>query len=446
MYDLVTKKLASRRNILRGTAYGAAFSVGVPFLDCFLDGHGTALAATGAALPVCFGTWYQGLGFNPGRWIPSTVGAGFKNNVELKVFDPFRDKMNVISGTKYFLDGRPLETHTTGWQIASMGAIPVGVNTGPSLDSQIADVIGTRTRFRSIEVSIGGGRQSFSKRAGSATNPSEPSPASLYTRIFGPEFKDPNAAAFTPDAMTVARDSVLSAVKDERRELMKAVGAADKARLEEYFSSVRQLENQLSLEMQKPDPLPACTVPGTVEATKDGPDVPDAEKNAKIFGRLMAHALACGQTRVVNVMLGSNGLHSVGSQQTWHSLTHEEPVDDKLGYQPEVTWFINWANARFVEFLKELDSVKEGQGTVLDRMAILWQTDHSYARTHTMDALPIMTAGKAGGRLKTGMHVSLPGDPATRLGLTMQQMMGVPLKTWGALSNETSKTVTELLA
>ncbi|MHB1207009.1 MAG: DUF1552 domain-containing protein, partial [Rhodospirillaceae bacterium] len=209
-------KLASRRNILRGTAYGAAITVGIPFLDCFLDNNGTALAATGQALPVCFGTWYQGLGFNPGRWIPATVGAGYKNNVELKIFDPFRDRMNIISGTKYFLDGRPLETHTTGWQIASQGAIPTGVSTGASLDSQIADVIGTRTRFRSIEVSIGGGRQSYSKRAGSASNPAEPSPAALYTRIFGPEFKDPNAAAFTPDAMTMARDSVLSAVKDER--------------------------------------------------------------------------------------------------------------------------------------------------------------------------------------------------------------------------------------
>ena len=227
---------------------------------------------------------------------------------------------------------------------------------------------------------------------------------------------------------------------------MKLVGAADKARLEEYFASVRQLEHQLTLEMQKPDPLPACTVPGSVDATTAGPDVPDAEKNSKLFGRLLAHAIACGQTRVVNVVMGSQGLHSIGSQQTWHSWTHEVPVDDKLGYQPEVTWFINWANARFVEFLREMDSVKEGPGSVLDRMAILWQTDHSYARTHTIDALPIMIAGRAGGRLKTGMHISLPGDPATRIGLTMQQMMGVPLKSWGALSNETSKTVTEILA
>ena len=438
-------KLINRRRVLKGSLYGAAVTVGLPFLDCFLNENGDALAATGAALPVCFGTWWQGLGFNPGRWIPEKTGAGYENNVELKVFDPFRAKMNIISGTKYNLDGRPLETHTTGWQIASMGTIPTGVNTPASLDQNIADVIGTRTRFRSIEVTVGGGRQSFSKRAGSATNPSEPSPVALYKRIFGPEFKDPNAAEFTPDPMVLARDSVLSAVKDERASLMNQVGSADRARLEEYFASVRQLEHQLALDMQKPDPLPACTVPGSPEETKASADVPDAEKNSKLFGKLLAHTIACGQTRIINVVLGSNGLHSPGSQQTWHSLTHEEPIDDKLGYQKEVTGFINWANTRFVEFLHELDSYKEGPSTVLDRIAILWQTDHSYARTHTMDALPIMTAGRASGRLKTGIHVSLPGDPATRVGLTMQQMMGVALKDWGTLSNQTSKTVTDIL-
>jgi hypothetical protein len=426
--------------------YGASVSVCLPFLDCFLDENGAALAATGAPLPVCFGTWWQGLGFNPGRWIPGTVGKGFKNNVELAIFDQFRDKMNVISGTKYNLDGRPLETHTTGWQIASMGTIPTGVNTPASLDQNIADVIGTRTRFRSIEVAIGGGRQSFSKREGSASNPSEPSPTALYARIYGPEFKDPNAADFKPDPMVLARDSVLSAVKDERMSLMKQVGASDRARLEQYFASVRQIEHQLALDMQKPDPLPACTVPADPKETKASADVPDAEKNAKIFGKLLAHAIACGQTRVVNVVLGSQGLHSPGSQQTWHSLTHEEPIDPKLGYQKEVTFFINWANARFADFLKELDTYKEGDHTVLDRIAILWQTDHSYARTHTMDALPIMTAGRASGRLKAGMHISLPGDPATRAGLTMQQIMGVPLKDWGTLSNQTAKTITDLVA
>ncbi len=79
---------------------------------------------------------------------------------------------------------------------------------------------------------------------------------------------------------------------------------------------------------------------------------------------------------------------------------------------------------------------------------VLWQSDHGYAATHTMDNLPFLTVGTAGGRLKGGIHVSgaKAGDPAARVGLTMQQVMGVPIGSWGALSNETSKTIREILA
>lgn len=442
----VTRRLVSRRSMLRGMMGGTAVTVGLPFLDCFLNSNGTALAASGAPLPACFGTWYQGLGFNPGRWLPNKTGRDYENNIELKCFDKFKPRMNLISGTKYFMDGRPLETHTTGWQIASTGMIPLGNNSGPSLDSQIADVIGTRTRFRSLEISLDGSRSSYSNRSGSARNPSEPSPAALYARIFGPEFKDPNAADFKPDPLVMARQSVLSAVAEERKSLMNQLGAADRARLEEYFASVRQIENQLDIEMQKPQPLPACTMPEAVADTETGRTVGEAEVSNKLFSRLMAHALACGQTRVFNVQTGANGLRKPGSTQTWHSWTHEEPIDEKLGYQPEVTWFINWTNEQLVHFLDALDAVKEGPNTLLDRAVVLWQTDHGYARTHTMDMLPIFTFGGAGGRIRNGQHIQLLGDPATRVGLTLQQAFEVPITSWGALSNQTSKTVTELLA
>jgi hypothetical protein len=93
-----------------------------------------------------------------------------------------------------------------------------------------------------------------------------------------------------------------------------------------------------------------------------------------------------------------------------------------------------------------MDSYHEGAGTLLDRMGVMWMTDHGYARTHTMDNIPVMTFGSAGGRLKTGMHLSFVGDPATRVGLTMQQIMGVPVSSWGQQSNQTSKTVTEIVA
>jgi hypothetical protein len=436
-------KLMNRRRLLRGAA---GITVGLPFLNCFLNDSGTALAATGASLPVCFGTWWQGLGMTPGRWVPDKVGAGYENKVEMRALNPFRDRMNIISGTKYFLDGRPLETHTTGWQIGSTGRIPLGINSGASLDSQIADVIGTKTRFRSIEISFDGTTASYSKRAGSASNPSEGSPSKLYARIFGPEFKDPNAADFTPDPKVMARRSVLSFVQDERKSVMKQLGTADRARLDEYFTALRQIEQQLDIELQKPAPLAACTVPTAFDETKVGRDIVEAGKNSKLFGGLLAHALACGQTRVFNVNVGAGGLRKAGSTQGWHSWTHEEPIDEKLGYQKEVTSFIEWGNETFAEFLHQLDSVKEGPGTVLDRVAILWQSDHGIARTHTMDFLPILTVGNAGGRLRTGLHVSAAGDPATRVGLTLQQIMGVPVSTWGALSNETSKSVTEIIA
>ncbi len=436
-------KLVNRRRVLRGAA---GITVGLPFLDCFLNSSGTALAANNAQLPVCFGTWWQGLGMTPGRWVPDKVGPGFEMKVEMRALAPFRDKMNIISGTKYFMDGRPLETHTTGWQIGSTGRIPLGINSGPSLDSQIADVIGTKTRFRSVEISLDGGTQSFSKRAGSASNPSEGSPSKLYARIFGPEFRDPNAADFTPDPKVMARRSVLSYVQEERKDVMKQLGAADRARLDEYFSALRQIEQQLDIELQKPAPLAACTVPTAFGDTKAGRDIVEAGKNSKLFGGLLAHALACGQTRVFNINVGAGGLRKAGSTQGWHSWTHEEPIDEKLGYQKEVTTFIEWGNETFAEFLRQLEGVKEGSGNVLDRSVILWQSDHGIARTHTMDFLPILTVGKAGGRLKTGLHVSAAGDPATRVGLTMQQIMGVPVSTWGALSNETTKTVTEIVA
>jgi hypothetical protein len=161
---------------------------------------------------------------------------------------------------------------------------------------------------------------------------------------------------------------------------------------------------------------------------------------------LLAHAVACGQTRVFNMNFGTQGLRTPGGVRDWHSLTHEEPIDPKLGYQRDVTWFISFATQTFAEFLTILDSYKEGEGSVLDRTLILWQTDHGYARTHTMDDLPILTVGSGGGRLKTGLHIVATGDPSTRVGLTIQQVMGVPLNSWGKLSNQTAKPLTEILA
>ncbi len=439
-------KSFTRRTVLRGAMGGMAVSVGLPLLDCFLNENGTAMAADGAPLPVVFGSWFQNLGLNPGRWKPAQTGRNYENNLELKVLDPYRERMNIISGTQYFMDGRPLETHVSGVQIATMGSLPLGVNSDPSLDTTIADVIGDKTRFKSIEISLGAGRQSLSRRRGGAINPSEPSPAALYARLFGPEFKDPNDAQFTPDPHVLARRSVLSAIADERRDIMKRIGATDRTRLDEYFTAVRQIEQQLDIELQKPAPLASCRLPEAVTTDASGRNVAAVELNNKLFAALLAHALACGQTRVFNVNFGTQGLRTPGGVRDWHSLTHEEPIDPALGYQRDVTWFIEFATGTFAQFLRLLDGYREGDGSVLDRALVLWQTDHGYARTHTMDDLPILTIGGAGGRIRTGMHLVAAGDTSARVGLTVQQAMGVSLNSWGRLSNQTSKPIAEMLA
>ncbi len=446
---MIPLKTLNRRRILKGMLGGSAVTVALPFLDCFLNTNGTAFA-DGQALPVCFGSWCWGLGLNPGRWEPPTAGKITSFGPELAGLTPYKDKVNVYSGTKVILDGRPMITHFTGdWSVLT-GTTPREERVIiPSVDMLIADVIGTKTRFRSLEVSsTGNAVHSYSRREGAAINPAEVSPAALYTRIFGPEFKDPNAADFKPDPQVMARKSVLSAIKDQRDALDKTLGASDKARLEEYFASLRQIEQQLDLELQKPAPLAACTTPTKPEDIVLGSEIESVKGNHKLFAGLLSHALACGQTRVINVTFNdaTSSLRKQGSSMTHHVYSHEESIDPVLGYQPNVTSFIMNISGGLADMVGALDSMKEGDGTLLDRMLLMASTDTGYAKVHSLDDMPLITAGRAGGRVKTGIHVVAKGDPSTRLGLTVQQAVGVPINSWGTDSMQTSKTFTEVMA
>lgn len=443
---MIPIRKVERRRFLRGMLGGAAISVGLPYLDCFLNNNGDALA-NGQALPNCFGTWFQGLGFAEGFWEPKIIGANYEFGPHLQALTPWRDKINIFTGMKVFLDGHPLQVHRPGPQVSFQGGIPNGPEQ-PSIDQLVADVIGTRTRYRSIEVSCHNSTASFSRRSAASINPSEPSPVALYTRIFGPDFQDPNSAEFTPDPDVMVRRSVLSMVADERATLTKSLGASDRARMDEYFTSLRELEQQLELQLQKPAPLAACTVPGKPDEIQVGTVVDQALQTNKLFSGLLAHALACGQTNVINVEFGgtASDLRQPGNPQTFHIYSHEEAIDPKLGYQPVVAWFQQQCMDGFATTLKVLDSIKEGDGTLLDRTLLYYSTDHGVARVHGLDNMPMMTAGRVGKRLKTGMHLRATGDTVTRVGLTIQQAFGVPVSAWGSESNRTSKPFTELLA
>jgi hypothetical protein len=97
------------------------------------------------------------------------------------------------------------------------------------------------------------------------------------------------------------------------------------------------------------------------------------------------------------------------------------------------------------DLLTTLQGIKEGDGTLLDRTLVMGFTDVGYAKTHGVENMPMFTVGKAGGRVKTGLHITAGGDTVARVGLTVQRAFGVRTSSWGAESNLTSKAFTDVL-
>jgi hypothetical protein len=441
----------TRRTTLRGLMQGAAVTVGLPLLDVFLDGNGEAFATTGAPLPIRFGTWFWGLGVNPPRWFPTKVGADYDLKVELAPIAPLKHKINILSDFSIPLDGRPNLPHTSGGIGIRAGAAAGadGELPAPSFDVLISDVIGTRTRFRSLEISaIGDARNSLSGRGNGNINPAETSPIAFYTRLFGPGFHDPNSATFVPDPQLLARRSVLSAVSEQRQALAARVGVSDRRRLDQYFTSIRQLENQLDVELTKPQPMEACVIPPRPAKRDVDADIEDVLANHEVMTDLLVMAMACDNTRVFNMDFNNpaSSLTRLGSTITHHQLTHEEPLDNRLGYQPKATYFVNECMDAWAYFVNAMESVKEGNRTLLDNSLVFAHSETEFAKFHTIDNIPMMTAGSAGGRVRTGLHIPGDGTPVSRIGLTLQQVMGVSVDKWGTNSLETNKPVTELLA
>lgn len=440
----------NRRSFLRGTIAGSAVAVGLPFLDCFLNESGTAMAS-GAPIPVRFGSWFWGLGHTPGRGIAMDGKPEITFLEETQPLTPYVNDLNYFNAFNTPLDGRPSAVHFTGWVAAKTGTVPrtFGDTPEPTLDVIIADHIGQDTRFRSLDLSAtGSARDSYTFRNSTSRNAADVSPLAFYQRVFGPGFVDPNQADFTPAPSVMVRSSVLSAVHEESKDFMRTLGAADRARMDEYFTSIRQLENQLALQMEKPDVSEACSIPTPPpEEEVLGIEIEVAQRNHKLLTDILVMALACNQTRVFN-MLYSQALSLLrrrGESFTHHTLTHEEPIDASLGYQREVAELHVVSMEALATFIQAFKDIREGDGTLLDNTLIFANSDTGNSRVHSVDNIPVMMIGNAGGRLKTGMHIAGNGDPITRIGLTALQVMGIPVERWGTGSLETTKTISQVL-
>ena len=438
----------TRRSLLRGAIQGSTVVMGLPILESFLNSNGTAFA-DGTELPPCFGSWFFGLGLTPGRWEPEVIGSNYELPEHVAALQPIKEKLNIFSGLQIFLDGKVNQNHISGAQGQMTGVVTrSAADYDESFDAVIDKQFGANARFRTLEVACDGNASSgWTARGRNGKTPCQISPLELYRRIYGDGFIDPNQADFAPNPEVMVRHSVLSAVTEQRQKLMNSVSSDDRSRLDEYFSSLRDVEQKLAFELERPAPLPACSIP-SMDVEEIGTMVAQVQHTHKQFAILLSHALACGQTRIFHITLGNafSTLRLPGEPSAYHALTHEEPIDPELGYQPKCKVIGEQCMGFFVELLQALDSIQEGEGTLLDRSLVYAFTDHGEARLHSMKNLPVFTAGSAGGRLKTGLHISAEGDAATRVGFTIQKALGVVTNKWGVESNEVSTPFSEVLA
>jgi len=440
--------------LLRGVLGGGAVTLGLPLLDAFLNDNGTAFAATlgGGRLPVRFGTWFWGCGMIPDRWQPKTVGADYDLPPQLAPIAKVKQHVSVLTGFDVLLDGKGNLPHLSGNTAVRTGAPTddwLGIR-APTLDVLIADAIGGGSFFRSLELSADGdARTSYSFRDGRSMNSATPSAVEFYRKIFGQDFNDPNKADFKPDPRIMVRRSVLSGVTEQRQALQKRLGASDKARLDQYFTSVREMEGKLALQLQKPPPAEACVVPQEAPAVSgDITDVDRRKNNHRLMAEMLAMALACNQTRVFNMTFSTaaSDLRQAGQTTGYHQSTHEELIDRSIGYQPTVDFFATRSMEAWADFVSALAAVKEGDGTLLDNMLVFAHSDVSYAKNHDVLGIPVMLAGKAGGKVKSGLHIQGGGETISRVGLTLQQVMGMPVDSWGLDAMNTKRPVSEILA
>jgi hypothetical protein len=447
---MLIKKQMNRRRMLRGALNGLGVAVALPFLDCFLDGNGTALAS-GEPLPVRFGTWFWALGMDEKIFVPKKVGAGYDLPPQIEAWKGVEQHINVYTNYNVLTDGKPNLCHFTGWVALRAGSAPPGrgILQNPSIDVLVGDAIGGANRFRALDCAASGSiRDTYSFRGSDSLNAPVTSPIELYQKIFGSEFQDPNSPEFKPSTEIMVRKSVLSGIDEQSGALKNSLGAADKARLDQYFTGLRELEQRLALQLVKPPPAPSCKVPNVVDATpRLGIDTDTVAWRHNIMADLMAMAVACNQTRVFNMNYANSNIGCTrrGSDKTHHLITHEEPIDQTLGYQPTNDWFIKIAMESWAYYVKAFQAVPEGAGTLLDNTVIYAHSDQSLAKTHSVVGIPMMTAGRAGGRLRTGIHVNGKGEAGTSLGFTLMTALGMKVSEWGQGSMKVSRQVSEIV-
>jgi len=425
----ISKKHLSRRMVLRGFGSGVA----LPLLDAMIPAA-TALAQTAAVPQTRLGYVFFPHGAVMKNWEPKTTGTDFEVSPILMPAAKFKDKMTIVSG----LRNKPAESSDPHGIIAGTWLRCVNPHDlsdpskGTTCDQLAARHIGQTTTFPSIEVGtpVGGPcaagyscafGSSLSFRTPQQPLPIENNPRKLFYQMFGLGDDAAERAAIVNQT-----GSILDSIMGDAAQLQKKLGGSDRTMLSNYLESVREIENRV-VKMQSQDlsdvDIPAAPV-----------GIPSSfEEHLKSLFDLIALAYQVNLTNVATFMMekevSMRTYTNIGVAEAFHPLSHHGNDPDKLERLTRVQAF---HTSVFTHFLEKLDSMPEGNGSVLDNSIILFGANMSNSDRHNNDPLPSAVFGHGGGTIRGGQHLAFPQDtPHANLLLTLLNRAGIPEDSFG---------------
>ena len=431
-----------RRGVLRGLlAAAGAVAVPLPLFDLMLDEGGTAYAQ-GTPLRRCYVTWFFGNGVLPGMWVPTATGFGssWAPSAQLQPLAALKSQLTVVSGLGHSFGAAG--PHPDGSAAANTGAGTKNQTAQlASIDQIIANVIGTTTPFKSLQIGVTPATPDGPEttlKAISHTGPNAPlvpefDPAKVFNRLFSAFTGSSSEADPKQLALSNVKGSVLDAVTADIKELNLTLGATDRTRLDSHLQGVLQLEKLIK--GVSPPTQAACVAPAAPTVAPDNQsEVPPAVNTA--MAELAALALACDRTRVIafNYSLPAAHIYYRKLASNMNADFHNTICHGDAGSssdQPRVNTGVLYTMQCFAEFLSKLQSITEGSATLLDNSLVYATSCTSWGKVHTTNEWPVLLAGKAGGQFSGDQHFRQPNGNLSQVLMTIGNAMGANLKQLG---------------
>jgi hypothetical protein len=418
-------------------------ALGLPLLDAMYP-HGRARAAEP---PPRFLVIYTPGGTILDRWRPTGTETSFRLGPLLSPLEPYKSSLLILDGLELavtrlspghphskgiggLLTGMPLRQGTFNTNGGNAGFAD-----GPSVDQVLGKTLGQGRRFNTLEfgvrwsTGIAGGGKSHPANAliyQAANRPVPPAtdPQAIWTRLFGG--LDADAARLAAERARAR--SILDLVGGQYRTLAASLGRDDRAKLEEYASTLREIETSLDARGAETKTCQAPLLDKTVAAGhRSDQNIP---ATSRVMIDMLVTSFACDLTRVATLQYtDSEAKHTfpwLNLRQNHHYYQHDG------GFHPEAITQINlWYAGQVAYLLKRLSEVREGDRSLLDNTLILWGTEIQHPNTHRQDNMPFVLAGKAAGRLRTGRWLRLPRSPHNNLLVSCLNLLGVEARSFG---------------